>query len=74
MPVRPSARRCNVGGLEEPNHDSLVGRIGDDGAPFQAGSQPQFTADIEGRLFLGIDDMDVESNAGEFTAAVTVNP
>jgi hypothetical protein len=74
VPDRPSARVYNVEGLEEENHNSLIGRIGEAGAPFQVGSKLQFTADTEGRLFLGINDIDAENNAGEFTATITVNP
>ena len=74
VPDRPSARQFNVEGVEEANHNSLIGRIGEDGAPFQVGSQLQSKADTDGRLFLGINDRDVGNNAGEFTATITVNP
>ncbi len=74
VPDRPSARQYNVEGLEEANHNSLIGRIGEDGAPFPVGSQLQSEADTDGRLFLGINDVDVANNGGEFTATITVNP
>ena len=74
VPDRPSARVYNVEGLEEANHNGLIGRIGEAGPPFQVGSQLQSNADTEGRLFLGINDIDVGNNAGEFTATITVNP
>lgn len=74
VPDRPSARVFNVEGAEEANHNSLIGRIGEDGAAFQVGSQLQSKADTDGRLFLGINDVDVANNAGEFTATITVNP
>jgi hypothetical protein len=74
VPDRPSARVFNVEGLEEANHNSLIGRIGEAGAPFQVGSRLLSKADTEGRLFLGINDVDVANNAGEFTATITVNP
>jgi len=70
----PVARQYNVEGLEDANHDSLIGRIGEAGAPFLVGSELSSTADTEGRLFLGINDIDVENNSGEFTATITVNP
>ena len=70
----PVARQYNVEGLEEANHDSLIGRIGEAGAPFLVGSQLLSKADTEGRLFLGINDIDVSNNSGEFTATITVNP
>lgn len=74
VPDRPSAREYNVEGLEEANHASLIGRIGEAGAPFLVGSELSTTADTEGPLFLGINDNGVRNNAGEFTATVTVNP
>ncbi len=74
VPDRPSARVYNVEGVEEANHNSLIGRIGEGGAPFQVGSQLQSEADTDGRLFLGINDVDVANNGGEFTATVSVNP
>lgn len=74
VPDRPSALIYNVEGLEEENHNSLIGRIGEVGPPFQVGSELQFIVDTEGRLFLGINDTDVANNAGVFTAAITVNP
>ena len=74
VPDRPDARQFNVEGVEEANHNSLIGRIGEAGAPFLVGSQLLFEADTEGRLFLGINDTGVGNNAGEFTATITVNP
>ena len=70
----PTARQYNVEGLEEANHNSLIGRIGEAGAPFLVGSQLLTKADTEGRLFLGINDINVLNNSGEFTATITVNP
>jgi hypothetical protein len=60
--------------LEERNHASLIGRIGEAGAPFWVGSRHLSKANTEGRLFLGINDSLVENNAGEFTATITINP
>jgi hypothetical protein len=74
VPDRPSARVFNVEGLEEADHNSLIGRIGEAGAPFDVGSQLLWTADTDGRLFLGMNDWEVANNAGEFTATITVNP
>ena len=74
VPNRPDARVFNVEGLEEVNHNSLIGRIGEAGAPFLVGSQLLSIADTEGRLFLGINDTGVGNNDGEFTATITVNP
>lgn len=50
---RPSARVFNLDGLEEETHNGLIGRLGEVWAPFQVGSQLQYIADTEGRLFLG---------------------
>ncbi len=74
VPDRPSAQQFNVEGLEDANHASLIGRIGETGAPFLVGSGLATTADTEGRLLLGINDTGVDNNAGEFTATITVNP
>ena len=73
VPDRPSARVFNIDGLEEENHNGLIGRIGEGGAPFRVGSELQYTAETDGRLFLGVNDSDVANNAGEFTATITVN-
>lgn len=70
----PGARMYNVEGLREAGHAALIGRIGEDGVPFQVGSQLLAQADAEGRLFLGINDTGVDNNDGEFTATITVNP
>ena len=74
VPDQPSARQFNVEGVKEANHNSLIGRIGEGGAPFLVGSQLQTQADTDGRLFLGMNDVDAANNDGEFTASVTVNP
>lgn len=71
---RPAAQEFNLEGLEEANHVALIGRIGEAGEPFEVGSELLFEADTEGRLFLGINDVDVANNVGEFTATITVNP
>jgi hypothetical protein len=73
VPDRPSAE-FNVEGLEAENHNGLIGRIGEAGAPFHVGSRLQFVADTEGPLFLGLNDVDVANNAGVFTVTITVNP
>ncbi|NNC91310.1 MAG: hypothetical protein HKN80_02335 [Acidimicrobiia bacterium] len=74
VPDRPSAHTFNVVGMKEANHNSLIGRIGEAGAPFLVGSRLLSEADAEGRLFLGMNDTGVGNNAGEFTATITVNP
>jgi hypothetical protein len=54
------------------NHAGLIGRITDAGDPFAIGSDADFDADEDGRLYLGINDTGVENNSGEFEASVTV--
>jgi hypothetical protein len=67
----PTARQYNVEELEEANHAALIGRIGEAGAPFEVGSELLSEADTEARLFLGMNDQDVEDYEGEYTATVT---
>ena len=58
----------------ELNHAALIGRIGEDGTALFVGRQATFTAERDGRLFLGVNDGGLENNSGSFTAAVTVEP
>src|SRR5207302_7821518 len=53
------------------NHGALIGMIGR-GAPFGVGSHRTFTADRDGRLYLGNNDLGVENNAGQYVATITV--
>jgi Caspase domain len=54
------------------NHAGLIGRITDAGDPFLIGSETTFTADQDGRLYLGINDFGVENNSGAFDTSVRV--
>ena len=63
----------NVAGLEEANHAALIGRIGEDGAPFVVGRGREISVEMEGRLFLGINDVGVDNNEGEFVGFITVS-
>lgn len=54
------------------NHAGLIGRITDAGDAFAVGSDADFEAHEDGRLYLGINDKGVENNSGEFEASVTV--
>ena len=65
-------RGSNLPGLEEVNHGLLVGRIGETGVPFVVGRSALFRAETGGRLFLGINDVGLENNSGEFVANITV--
>jgi hypothetical protein len=62
----------NVAGLEDANHAALIGRIGEEGAPFVVGRRYEMTVESEGRLYLGINDIGVDNNDGEFVAIVTL--
>lgn len=69
----PDIRRNNLAGLEGENHSALVGKIGEDGAPFLVGAHLEIPVESEGLLYLGINDIDLTNNTGEYAAAVTVN-
>jgi hypothetical protein len=58
--------------LPSANHAGLLGRVAQDGAPFFVGASSTFTADRDGRLFLGINDGGLENNRGQWDATVTV--
>jgi hypothetical protein len=58
--------------LPTANHASLIGRVGDNGTPFNVGASTRFTASVPGRLFLGINDIGLENNDGAFQARVTI--
>ncbi|MFI5352516.1 MAG: hypothetical protein ACHQZS_06075 [Candidatus Binatales bacterium] len=51
---------------------SLIGRIGRDGDIFEVGDSASFTADTEGRLYLGVNDNVFGDNQGSFQAELTV--
>jgi hypothetical protein len=52
----------------------LIGRIGDEGEPFYVGASYDGVAEARGRLWLGINDDDLEDNAGQFTVHVELAP
>ncbi|MDQ4097542.1 MAG: LecA/PA-IL family lectin, partial [Actinomycetota bacterium] len=58
--------------LDRANHAGLLARVGDTGEAFYVGRGASFTADRDGRLFLGINDGGLENNRGSFTATVEV--
>ena len=62
----------NIAGFEGTNHAALIGRIGDDGTPFLVGRTFEGTVEADGRLFLGINDVGLTNNSGEFFALVKV--
>jgi predicted AlkP superfamily pyrophosphatase or phosphodiesterase len=66
----------------EPNRDHddtrypgycLIGRIGEDGAPFFVGSKFQGVAPQAGMLWLGINDPTPQRNRGEFRCRITLS-
>ncbi len=62
----------NLPGVEDANHAGLIGKIGENGVPFEVGSEFQTTVESDGRLYLGINDIGVTNNDGEFLAVVTL--
>lgn len=54
------------------NHAALVGRIGEDGAPFEVGAAASFPAPRAGRLYLGVNDGRFDDNEGAYQAVVGV--
>ena len=73
--IGPDGER-GLAGLEGPlgsdHHSGLIGRISDTGAPFLVGERVDRTAEQAGRLFLGINDVDLGNNHGAFDATVTI--
>ena len=67
-----NVRTANLPGLNEVNHGALIGRIGDAGTPFFVGSTYRITIQNDGRLFLGINDIGLDNNSGEYVAEVSV--
>jgi hypothetical protein len=68
LPGHPS----NLAGVEDANHAGLIGRIGEDGVPFEVGTKFELAVESDGRLYLGINDIGVDNNDGEFVATVTL--
>jgi len=68
LPGHPS----NLQGVEDADHAGLIGKIGEDGVPFVVGEEFGTTVESDGRLYLGINDVDVTNNDGEFLAIVTL--
>ena len=68
----PQPRRRGSDVLPERGHGALLGRFGEDGAPFFVGSSALLIVQDAGRLYLGINDLGVDNNAGAFAATVVV--
>lgn len=56
-----------------PDHASLIGRIGDAGAPFFIGRTYSVPQTASGRLFLGVNDNDLANNGGAYSASVALS-
>lgn len=65
----PQLRQYNVPSLQNVDHSSLIGKIGN-GQPFFVGKSVTFSAPAGGRLYLGVNDVGVNNNAGAFTAEI----
>ncbi len=55
-----------------PNHASLIGKIGDAGAPFFIGRTYSVPTTGSGRVYLGVNDNDLGNNGGSYSASVAV--
>ena len=55
------------------HHAALLARI-DSGSPLVVGAADTIFADRAGRLWLGINDVGTENNAGQFSVSVKVTP
>jgi hypothetical protein len=53
-------------------HAGLIGKIGQNGAPFMVGSERSIQAAAAGRLYLGINDKHTANNKGAFKAVITL--
>jgi hypothetical protein len=53
-------------------HAALVGKVNAGGQPFPVGSSLRTTADEKGRLFLGVNDAEVDNNSGTFSVNIVV--
>jgi serine/threonine-protein kinase len=71
---RPDLQQFNVPELPDADHSGLIGKIGQSGAPFEVGSELELTDAPAGRLILGINDVGVFNNGGQFDVRVTVTP
>ncbi|MGV1028496.1 MAG: CHAT domain-containing protein [Dermatophilaceae bacterium] len=66
----PTLRQFNVPGLSTANHAALIGSL-DRTTPFVVGSALNLTCRKAGELFLGVNDVGVDNNAGAFVATIT---
>jgi uncharacterized caspase-like protein len=53
-------------------HAALIGKVGAGGRPFSVGSSLSTTVGEKGRLFLGLNDAQVDNNSGMLTVSIEV--
>jgi len=67
----PAYRPSNLQGLEAANHAALVASV-DRTAPFAVvGSSATYACPAAGKLYLGVNDVGLENNSGQWTVTVT---
>jgi hypothetical protein len=67
----PRYHRWNVTGLPDANTVAVIGSL-DQALPlFVVGSGTTYTCPRDGSLFLGVNDVGVQNNSGQFTAKIT---
>ena len=49
----------------------MIGKVGEEGRPFEVGELYTFTAQIDGELFLGVNDDHLPDNTGRWTATIS---
>lgn len=59
--------------LRSADHGALLGMITSEGSPFLVGEQRTFKPSTTGRLFLGVNDVGSDNNAGAFTVDIEVH-
>jgi molecular chaperone DnaK len=67
----PGYHQYNVPGLPDANTVALIGSIDQEQPYFVVGTGTTYECPGDGSLFLGINDVGVENNSGEFTATIT---
>ena len=66
----PDLLQFNVPGLPNVNHAALIGSVDRKQPFFVVGKRATLHCLSAGRLFLGINDIDVTNNSGKFTATI----
>jgi len=69
----PKYHKWNVDGLPDANTVAAIGSL-DEQSPFVVGSGTTHVCERGGDLFLGVNDVGVANNAGQFSATITRRP